>query len=87
MDELDRRPGNGLEEYIKRLENSDTEVMNAEQRKRLRDALNRARAAQRRQGSPKPPRTLRCRHDAAWDGGSDEVTTPRPSGRVALSLG
>jgi hypothetical protein len=54
VDDLERRPGEGLEDYIKRLE-ADTDPMDAEQRKRLRDALNRARAAQGRQGAPQPP--------------------------------
>jgi hypothetical protein len=54
MDDLERRPGESLEEYIKRLE-AKTVPMDAERHKKLRDALNRARDALRRRGRPKPP--------------------------------
>jgi hypothetical protein len=40
VDDLDRRPGESLEEYIARLERPDTEVRDAEQRRKLRDARN-----------------------------------------------
>jgi hypothetical protein len=48
VDDLDRRPGESLEEYITRLESEDTAVFDAADRVRLRDALNEARAQQQK---------------------------------------
>jgi hypothetical protein len=44
MNDLNRRPGESLEEYIARLEGPDTPVFDDADRVRMRDALNEARA-------------------------------------------
>jgi hypothetical protein len=43
--DLERREGEALDDYIRRLEKPDTEVMDAEQRRRLTNALAKAREA------------------------------------------
>jgi hypothetical protein len=55
MSERERRAGETLEDYIRRLEMPDTEVMDAEQRRQLARALANAREAQRQAGWPQQP--------------------------------